>query len=76
MVERSRSSPGRQPPGRAVRVEATVHPGRQDTSLESLADLDLDQVPDPEGGLRVLLTPEQAIRLAATSPRWKATLRA
>jgi hypothetical protein len=46
-----------------VRFEATVHPGADEVALERVADLDLDRVPDPEGGVRVLVTAEDAARL-------------
>lgn len=35
------------------RFEATVHSGERDR-LGRLADLDLDRVPDPDGGVRIL----------------------
>jgi hypothetical protein len=48
-----------------LRFEATVHPGEQETSLERVADLDLDRVPDPHGGVRVIITADDAARLVA-----------
>ena len=48
-----------------VRFEATVHRGKGELALESVADLDLDRVPDPEGAVRLLLTPEDAARLVS-----------
>jgi hypothetical protein len=47
----------------AMRFEATVHPGERGLSLERVADLDLDRVPDPEGGVRLIVTPEDAAQL-------------
>jgi hypothetical protein len=47
----------------SVRFEATVHPGQRQVSLEGVADLDLDRVPDPEGGVRVLITADDAVAL-------------
>jgi hypothetical protein len=48
-----------------LRFEATVHPGEKDVPLERVADLDLDRVPDPDGGVRVVITAEDAARLLA-----------
>jgi hypothetical protein len=45
------------------RFEATVHPGERDTPLERVADLDLDRLPDREGGVRVLIDADDARRL-------------
>jgi hypothetical protein len=50
---------------RSIRFEATVHPGERQPSLERVADLDLDRVPDPEGGVRVLVTAEDLAELLA-----------
>lgn len=55
----SEPSPG----GSAIRFEATVHPGEQGLPLEGVADLDLDRVPDPEGGVRLVITADDAARL-------------
>ncbi|MDQ3849903.1 MAG: hypothetical protein M3296_04720 [Actinomycetota bacterium] len=62
--------PPPQPPeppiqGAAVRFEATVHPGAARRSLQEVADLDLDRVPDPKGGVRVLVTAQDATELLA-----------
>jgi hypothetical protein len=40
-----------------------VHPGEQDLPLERVADFDLDRVPDPQGGVRVVITAEDAAQL-------------
>jgi hypothetical protein len=48
---------------RNARFEATVHPGDHQLALEAVADLDLDRIPDPDGGVRVLVTAEEAIEL-------------
>jgi hypothetical protein len=48
-----------------LRFEATVHPGERDVSLERIAELDLDRVPDPAGAVRVVITAEDAARLLA-----------
>jgi hypothetical protein len=48
---------------RNARFEATVHPGDNQLALEAVSDLDLDRIPDPEGGVRLLVTAEQAIGL-------------
>ena len=53
------------PAGQAMRFEATVHPGEKGPSLERVADLDLDRVPDPQGGVRVVVTAEDAAQLVA-----------
>jgi hypothetical protein len=53
------------PAGPTVRFEATVHPGEKRLPLERVADLDLDRVPDPEGGVRVVITAEDAEQLVA-----------
>jgi hypothetical protein len=39
-----------------LRFEATVHPGDTDAPLRQVADLDLDRIPDPQGGVRLLVT--------------------
>jgi hypothetical protein len=57
------SDPG--PDGPSVRFEATVHRGERLVSLDAVADLDLDRVPDPEGAVRVLISAEDAQRLVA-----------
>jgi hypothetical protein len=49
--------------GSDMRFEATVHPGEARPALERVADLDLDRVPDPEGGVRVVVTADDAARL-------------
>ncbi|MBW3577681.1 MAG: hypothetical protein KY462_08085 [Actinobacteria bacterium] len=48
-----------------LRLEATVHPGDNQLALEDVADFDLDRIPDPEGGVRVLITADEAVRLVA-----------
>jgi hypothetical protein len=48
-----------------MRFEATVHAREASPALERVADLDLDRVPDPEGGVRMVLTPDDAARLVA-----------
>lgn len=50
-------------PRRELRFEATIHPGDADVALESVADLDLDRVPDPQRGVRVLVTTEDVVAL-------------
>jgi hypothetical protein len=47
----------------SVRFEATIHPGDKQLALEGVADLDLDRVPDPDGGVRLLVTVEEAAKL-------------
>ena len=50
-------------PGRQLRFEATVHPGDRERALSRVADLDLDRVPDPHGGVRVLIDAEELAQL-------------
>lgn len=47
----------------ATRFEATVHVLTDDADLKRVADLDVDRVPDPEGGVRVLVDPDECARL-------------
>ena len=49
--------------GKEVRFEATIHPGDADVPLESVTDLDLDRVPDPQRGVRLLVTTEEILAL-------------
>lgn len=51
--------------GSTVRFEARVLPGERQLSLQRVADLDLDRIPDPEGGVRVLISAEDAENLLA-----------
>src|SRR3712207_9480956 len=44
---------------------STVHPGATETPLERVADLDLDRVPAPGGGVRVVITADDAAQLVA-----------
>ena len=53
----------RQPGAPSMRFEATVHPGEKQLALERVADFYLDRVPDPEGGIRLLVTAEEAAQL-------------
>ena len=46
-----------------LRFEATVHPGDGDVPLGRVADLDLDRVPDPQGGVRLLVTTDEIVVL-------------
>ena len=48
---------------KGLRFEATVHPGDRDLSLDRFADLDLDRVPDPQRGVRVLVTTDEIVAL-------------
>jgi hypothetical protein len=58
-----------QPPPKAgadlpgVRFEGTVHPGEQAQDVARVADLDLDRIPDREGGVRILVTLDDLVRL-------------
>jgi hypothetical protein len=57
------NQPGQQPGEPSVRFEATIHPGAAQPAMEGVADLDLDRVPDPDGGVRVLVTSDEAALL-------------
>jgi hypothetical protein len=50
-----------------VRFEATLHAAVPDVDIAAMfarvADLDIDRIPDPEGGLRVLVTPADCVSL-------------
>ena len=48
---------------RNARFEATIHHGDRQLALEGVADLGLDRIPDPDGGVRVLVTAQEAIEL-------------
>jgi hypothetical protein len=48
---------------KALRFEATVHPGDADVPLGRVADLGLDRVPDPQGGVRLLVTIDEIVAL-------------
>jgi hypothetical protein len=50
-------------PREGLRFEATVHPGDGDVALERVAELDLDRVPDPQGGVRLLVTTDEIVAL-------------
>jgi hypothetical protein len=54
--------PGGQP---ELRFEATVHAPDRDIDLAAIDALDLDRVPDPEGGVRMLLGQQDMARLLA-----------
>ncbi len=58
MARRSKPETG---PGRPNdnRFEATVHPGERDVALPQVSDLDLDRIPDPQGGVRVVITADE-----------------
>lgn len=51
------------PPERPLRFEATVHPGARDVALSTVADLDLDRVPDPAGEVRLLVSAAEIAQL-------------
>jgi len=50
-------------PRNELRFEVTVHPGDSDVPLGRVADLDLDRVPDPQRGVRLLVTTDQIVAL-------------
>jgi hypothetical protein len=44
----------------ATRLEVTVHPrGDEPLDIEGISALDLDRIPDPEGGVRLLVSREE-----------------
>jgi hypothetical protein len=47
----------------AVRFEATLHAPPGIADVASVDDLDVDRVPDPEGGARVLVDVAECVRL-------------
>jgi hypothetical protein len=51
--------------GPTVRFETTVHPTARSEALDAVDAFDLDRVPDPEGGVRMLLGPDEVARLVA-----------
>ena len=64
MTPRSTGRRTREPePDDGLRFEATVHPGDQDVAMSRVADLGLDRVPDPQGGIRLLITAAEAAEL-------------
>ncbi|NUP11362.1 MAG: hypothetical protein HOW73_35395 [Polyangiaceae bacterium] len=54
---------GSRPQQAEARFEATVHPGEYNIALARVADLDLDRVPDPQGGVRVIVTADELAEL-------------
>ena len=62
-MARATKKPREPQPPRGGRFEATVHPGWQDVALGRVADLDLDRLPDPHGGVRLLVSPAEAAEL-------------
>jgi hypothetical protein len=46
-----------------VRFEATLHPRPGVADLARVDDFDVDRVPDPEGGVRVLVDVAECVRL-------------
>jgi hypothetical protein len=62
MARRSKrdKEPGR-PEG--SRFEATVHPGERNVALTHVSDLDLDRIPDPQGGVRVVINADELAEL-------------
>jgi hypothetical protein len=53
-------APGRPEGGR---FEATVHPGEGDVARAPGSELDRDRIPDPQGGVRVVVTAEELAEL-------------
>lgn len=46
-----------------MRFEATIHAASEAAELDAVDALDLDRVPDVEGGVRVLVGPDEVRRL-------------
>ena len=63
MNDKSKHGSEPRPRRTRMRLEATVHPGEKRLGLEGVSDFDLDRIPDPEGGIRLLVTAEQAAQL-------------
>lgn len=63
MTEGRQQPTGPRPGSQSMRFEATVHAGDQEQTLDGVADLDLDRVPDPEGGVRLVVTVDDAAQL-------------
>jgi hypothetical protein len=64
MVAEKAPSDAEQP---KLRYEAVVRAGASERlEMRTLADLDMDRVPDPEGGVRLLVDMEEAARLVAS----------
>lgn len=49
--------------GRPVRFEATLHPRPGVADVRRVDDLDVDRVPDPDGGARVVVELAECVRL-------------
>jgi hypothetical protein len=64
-VQRRRVVQAERETGAAMRFEATVYRTARSAELGAVDALDLDRVPDPEGGVRVLVGPEDMRRLVA-----------
>lgn len=54
------------PGGPPTRFEVTVQSPPSGPSLAAVADLDLDRVPDPHGGVRLVVTADELRRLEAS----------
>jgi hypothetical protein len=63
VTEERQQPTGPRPRSASTRFEATVHAGDQEQTLEGVADLDLDRVPDPAGGVRLIVTADEAAEL-------------
>ena len=61
MPDTSRTEPA--PGAGRLRFEATVQARTGAADLERVADLDIDRLPDPEGGMRVLVDADDCRRL-------------
>jgi hypothetical protein len=64
MDDSSRQAPRGRSGGPGTRFEITIHPTKKIRTLDAVDELDIDRVPDPEGGVRAVVTAEEAARLA------------
>jgi hypothetical protein len=63
MPENAREPATQDEQGRPVRFEATLHPRPGVADVGRIDDLDVDRVPDPEGGSRVVIDLADCLRL-------------
>lgn len=64
MDDSTRQGPAGRSGNPAMRFEVTIHPSKRIETLDAVHELDIDRVPDPEGGVRALVTMEEAASLA------------
>lgn len=64
MDDSSRQAPRGRSGDPGTRFEVTIHPTDKMRTLDAVDELDIDRVPDPDGGVRAVVTGEEAARLA------------